>query len=108
MEKSNKFAWKWKIKEACLEEYVKMHLDPWQEIMEEHTAAGIFNYSIFQNGNEFFYCFQCDDVTKAFAYIDRSEACQRWNAITSTMVEGSFDFAKANPITFMREVFFLK
>jgi L-rhamnose mutarotase len=108
MEKSNKFAWKWKIKESSLEEYVKMHLDPWQEIMDEHTAAGIYNYSIFQNGNEFFYCFQCDDVKKAFAYIDKSEACQRWNAITSKMVEGSFDFAEANPITFMREVFFLK
>ena len=108
METSNKFAWKWRIKEEFLEEYVKMHLDPWPEIMAEHTAAGIFNYSIFQNGNEFFYCFQCDDVKKAFAHIDKSESCQRWNAITSKMVEGSFDFAKANPITFLREVFYLK
>lgn len=108
MEMSNKFAWKWRVKEECLEEYVRMHLAPWPEIMAEHTAAGIRNYSIFQNGNEFFYCFECDDVPAAFAYIDRSEACQRWNAITSKMVEGSFDFAEAEPIKPMREVFFLK
>ncbi len=108
MQEHGKYAWKWTVKPECLDEYVKMHLAPWPEIMAEHTAAGIRNYSIFQNGNEFFYCFECDDVKKAFAYLDQSEACQRWNAITSGMVEGSFDFAETEPITFLREVFFLK
>ena len=108
MEQSNKLAWTWKIKEECLEEYVAMHLEPWQEILDEHTKAGIKNYSIFQNGNQFFYVFECDDVEAAFAYIDKSEACNRWNAITSKMVEGSFDFSQADPITPMREVFYLK
>ncbi|MFC5470261.1 L-rhamnose mutarotase [Cohnella suwonensis] len=105
---SNKFAWTWKIKEECLEEYVALHLEPWPEIMEEHRNAGIRNYSIFQNGNRFFYCFECDDVEAAFKYIDGSEACNRWNAITSKMVEGSFDFSDAEPIKPMREVFYLK
>lgn len=105
---SNKYAWTWKVKPEVLDEYVQMHLAPWPEIMEEHSKAGIRNYSIFQNGNQFFYCFECDDVTAAFDYIDKSEACQRWNAITSKMVEGSFDFAEAEPIRFLKEVFYLK
>lgn len=108
MKTSNKFAWTWKIKEECLEEYVRMHLDPWPEIMSEHSRAGIRNYSIFQNGNQFFYCFECDDVEEAFRLIAESEVCNRWNAITSTMVEGSFDFKEAEPIKPMREVFYLK
>ncbi len=108
MDTSNKFAWTWQVKEEFLEEYVKMHLEPWDEIMEEHTKAGIYNYSIFQDGNRFFYCFQCDDVEKAFAYIDQSEACQRWNSITSKMVVGSFDFADDEPIKPLKEVFYLK
>ena len=108
MVNSNKFAWTWEIKEEALEEYVAMHLEPWQDVLDEHTKAGIYNYSIFQDGNKFFYCFECDDVEKAFAYIDKSEACQRWNAITSKMVKGSFDFGDAEPIKPMREVFFLK
>jgi L-rhamnose mutarotase len=107
MEKSNKYAWTWKIKEECLDEYVKMHLNPWPEIMEEHSTAGIRNYSIFQNGNQFFYCFECDDVKKAFEYLDKSEICQKWNAITSKMVEGSFDLGEEEPIKFLREVFYL-
>ena len=108
MEKSNKFAWTWYIKEEDLEEYVKMHLEPWKEIMDEHSKAGIYNYSIFQNGNQFFYCFECDDVEKAFEYIAKSEPCNRWNAITSKMVKGSFDFNEDVPIEPMEEVFYLK
>lgn len=105
---SNKFAWVWNVKPECLDEYVKMHAEPWQDMMEEHSKAGIRNYSIFQNGNQFFYCFECDDVQAAFDYIDKSEACNRWNAITSKMVEGSFDFGEAQPIVPMKEVFYLK
>ena len=107
MNASNKFAWTWTIKQEHLEEYVRIHLDPWPEIMEEHSRAGIRNYSIFQNGNQFFYCFECDDVEAAFAYIAQSDACNRWNAITSQMVEGSFDFNEAEPIRPLREVFYL-
>lgn len=104
---SDKFAWTWNVRPECLEEYVEMHLNPWPEILAEHSKAGIRNYSIFQNGEQFFYCFECDDVEKAFAYIDKSEACRRWNAITSKMVAGSFDFGRPDPIKPMREVFYL-
>jgi L-rhamnose mutarotase len=105
---SNKFAWTWYVKEESLDEYVKMHLEPWQEILEEHSRAGIKNYSIFQNGNQFFYCFECDDIKAANEYIAKSEACNRWNEITSKMVVGSFDFNEEEPIQYMREVFYLK
>ena len=105
---NNKFAWVWNIKQDKVDEYVSMHLSTWPEVLEEHTKAGIKNYSIFQNGNQFFYCFECDDTPAAFAYIDKSEVCQRWNAITSKMVQGSFDFAEDEPIKPMRQVFYLK
>jgi len=107
LENSNKYAWTWEIKEEDLEKYVNLHLNPWQEILEEHSKAGIRNYSIFQNGNQFFYCFECDDVEAAFEYIAESDACNRWNAITSNMVKGSFDFSEPNPIKPLREVFYL-
>lgn len=103
-----KYAWTWTIKPECLDEYVKMHKEPWPDVMEEHKKAGISNYSIFQNGNQFFYEFECDDPAYAFAYMNDSEACKRWNAITSKMVEGSFDFSKDVPVDYLPEVFFLK
>lgn len=108
MIKNNKYAWSWEIKEEYLDEYVNMHLNPWQDILNEHTKAGFRNYSIFQDGTKFFYCFECDDVNSAFKYIDNSEICKKWNAITSKMVKGSFDFAESEPIKFLKQVFFLK
>lgn len=107
METSNKYAWTWTVKDDKLDEYVSMHLNAWPDVLEEHRQAGIRNYSIFQNGRQFFYCFECDDVNKAFDYMDQSVVCQRWNAITSKMVEGSFDFGEDEPITFLREIFYL-
>jgi len=91
-----------------LEEYIALHAEPWPDMMAEHSRAGIRNYSIFQNGRQFFYCFECDHVETAFAMLADSEPCKRWNAITSRMVEGSFDLREAEPIRPMREVFFLK
>jgi L-rhamnose mutarotase len=103
-----RYSWTWNVKPECLDEYVRMHLEPWREVLEEHTAAGYRNYSIFQNGCQFFYVFECDDVKAANAYIAKSEICNKWNAVTSKMVEGSFDFNDDEPIKFMREVFYLK
>ena len=108
MEKSNKLAWTWNIKPEFLDEYVNMHQDPWLEILEEHSKAKIKNYSIFQNGNQFFYCFECDNVNEAFDYLNNSEVCKRWNAITSKMVEGSFDLGQSEPIKALKEIFYLK
>ena len=103
-----RYAWTWNIKPESIDEYVRMHNDPWPEVLEEHARAGIRDYSIFRNGTQFFYTFACDDVELAFSRINDSEVCQRWNAITSRMVEGSFDFAQKEPITFLPEVFRLE
>jgi len=108
MQNSNKYAWTWTVKPEFLDEYVKMHLNPWPEIMVAHSNAGIRNYSIFQDENRFFYCFECDDVDAAFEFIGKDETCNKWNAITSQMVEGSFDFKQKQPIVPLREVFYLK
>ena len=105
---NNRYAWTWKVKPEYLDEYIKMHLDPWQEILDEHKRAGIHDYSIFRNGNQFFYVYECDDPAGAAKYISQSEACKKWDLITSGMVEGSFDYSKENPIEFMQEIFYLK
>ena len=106
---SNKFAWKWKIKQEHIEEYVNMHLNPWPEVVEEHSKAGITNFSIFQNGCEFFYCFECDDVQAAFDYMAKSEICEKWDNITAKMVDGGYEVGnELDSIKPMREIFYLK
>lgn len=104
---SNKFAWTWNIKRECVDEYVKMHKQVWEDVLEEHIKAGIRNYSIFQNGTQFIYVYECDDIHFATDYIANSAACQKWDAITSKMVEGSFDWGAEDSVVFLREVFYL-
>lgn len=103
-----KYAWVWNIKPDAVDEYVKMHKNPWPEIMEAHRKAGIHNYSIFRNGLQFIYVFETDDIDKAVRTMDQDPDCQRWNAVTSKMVEGSFDFSEPNPIEYLEEVFYLE
>ncbi|MDR1953797.1 MAG: L-rhamnose mutarotase [Clostridiales Family XIII bacterium] len=102
-----KYAWTWNVKPECIDEYVAMHEAPWPEIMKAHSDAGIVNYSIFQNGTQFFYVYECEDPDAANRYLAENEDCKRWNAITSKMVEGSFDLGKDNAISYMKEVFYL-
>ncbi|MDR1800283.1 MAG: L-rhamnose mutarotase [Lachnospiraceae bacterium] len=104
-----KYAWTWNIKPECIDEYVKMHLNPWPEIMQAHAEAGFRNYSIFQNGTQFFYVFECDiDPLEAFAKMEDNEDCIRWNKITSKMIDvGGLTEDVSAGVNFLPEVFFL-
>lgn len=104
----NIYAWKWLIRPECVEEYVKLHINAWPDLLEAHSKAGFKNYSIFQNGNEFFYYFETDDFEKAMSGLAKEPVCMRWNAITSKMIESSVDFSSNSPLPLMRQVFFLK
>ena len=59
-----KYAWTWNVKPEYVEEYVNMHKNPWPEIMQAHSDAGIKNYSIFRNANQFFYVLECENIEK--------------------------------------------
>ena len=83
-----------------------MHLNRASEILTS-TAAPEYVITDFSKRTSVFHCFECDDPTAAFAYLDKSPICQKWNAITSKMIEGSFDFSKENPVEYLREVFYL-
>jgi L-rhamnose mutarotase len=78
--------------------------------MKAHTAAGIKNYSIFQNGNQFFYEFECDgDPAEAFSKMTKDPDCIRWNSITSKMLDVSMEEGDLNTgLQFLQEVFYLE
>ena len=107
---SKKYCWVWNIRPECIEEYVKMHKDPWPEIMDAHAKAGFRNYSIFQNGTQFIYEFECDgDPAAAFAMMEDNEDCKRWNAITSKMIDHSLENGSVGSgVDYQEEVFYLE
>ncbi|MDR2655676.1 MAG: L-rhamnose mutarotase [Oscillospiraceae bacterium] len=104
-----RYGWTWKVKPERVDEYVKMHLNPWPEIMAAHSKAGFRGYSIFQSGNQFFYTFECEgDPERAFAEMAEDPDCVRWNNITITMLEiDAENGGIAGAVRFLPEVFHL-
>ena len=97
-----KYAWTWTMKEECLEEYVRLHKNPWPDVVEAHSKAGIKNYSIFQNGKQFFYCFETDDIEATTEYLLKDEANNRWSDVCLPMIDGE-------PVKdFLEEVWYIK
>ena len=99
---SNKFAWVWNIKPECTEEYVRMHASVWENVLEEHRKAGIRNYSIFQNGNQFFYVYECDDIDVCLRiYRGQVKACQEWDSQSPRKWwKDPFDWGSESPVKF--------
>lgn len=75
-----KYAWKATIKEGTLEEYKRRHALIWPELLEELKVAGIYNYTIWNVGNELFGYYECAKGVKfATDYQANSAIVDKWN-----------------------------
>jgi L-rhamnose mutarotase len=70
-----------RIKQELSSEYKKAHDEIWPEMAKAIQDAGIHNYSMFlgKDGTLFSY-FECEDATRAFASLRKSEINTRWQA----------------------------
>ena len=75
-----KYAWKGKIVEGKLEEYIKRHNNIWEELKDVLNEAGIKNYTIWNVGNELFGYYECELGIEHATKVQReSEVVDRWN-----------------------------
>ena len=75
-----KYAWKGKIVEGALDEYIKRHDALWDEMKEVLTEAGIVNYTIWNVGNELFGYYECEKGIEHAARVQReSPVVDKWN-----------------------------
>ena len=75
-----RYAWKAKIIDGKLNEYIKRHDEIWPEMLEVLNQAGIKNYTIWNVGNELFGYYECEKgVEYATEVQSKSEVVERWN-----------------------------
>ena len=75
-----KYAWKAKIVDGTIDEYIKRHDALWDEMKEVLSNAGIVNYTIWNVGNELFGYYECEKgVAFAAATQANSTIVDRWN-----------------------------
>jgi len=97
-------AFRLKVRPGKLDEYLEHHTKVWPELLQDLTAAGYRNYSIFNDGNDLFGFFECDDCDAANAAMAKSDANRRWQSFMSSFLEAAPD-PEAGPTVMMQEVF---
>ena len=87
-----KFAWKGRIAEGKLDEYVRRHDEIWDEMKEVLDSAGISNYTIWNTGDEVFGYYECEyGVDYAAKVQGESPVVARWNEYMKDILILEFD-----------------
>ena len=75
-----KYAWKAKIVDGALEEYIKRHDAIWEEMKDVLASAGIVNYTIWNVGDTLFGYYECEMGIDYAAKVQKeSPVVARWN-----------------------------
>ena len=100
-----RYAWKAKVREGMLEEYIRRHDAIWPEMKQMLHEAGIHNYSIWNVGSDLFGYYECDSVAKASEVQARSEINAKWDVYMADVMEMERDpVTGAQPL--LRQVFY--
>ena len=87
-----RYAWKAKVKEGMLEEYIRRHDEIWPEMKQMLHEAGVRNYSIWNVGGDLFGYYECaHGVAFAAKTQAESEIVDRWNEYMKDVMEMPLD-----------------
>ena len=87
-----KYAWIAKIKEGKKEEYIRRHNEIWQELVEVLKNAGIYNYTIWTDGNTLFGYYECEKgIEFATKMQAQSPVVDQWNEYMKDVMDMPLD-----------------
>lgn len=102
-----RYAWRAKVKDGYMDEYIKRHDEIWPEMIAELKKAGIKNYTIFADGNELFGYYECEKGADFAEKVQTTSAIvKKWDEyMKDILIMEKKDNTKAQPR--MIEVFSL-
>jgi L-rhamnose mutarotase len=103
-----RYAWRAKVKEGMLDEYIRRHDAIWPELSDLLKKAGIRNYTIWYNNGDLFGYYECEfGVDYAAKVQAKSPIVDKWNEYMKDVMIMEMDpVTKAQPL--MRQVFYLE
>jgi L-rhamnose mutarotase len=87
-----------RIRPEKTEEYVAAHRSVWPELLDALRAAGIRNYTIFQDGNQVFGYFEAVDLEAAGRYMADQDVSHRWQDAMAELLEDRVPDAGPPPL----------
>ena len=103
-----RYAWRAKLLDGKLDEYVRRHKEIWPEMKEVLKQAGIRNYTIWHEGGDLFGYYECEKGIEYAARIQaQSPVVARWDIyMKDVMVMEKDEETGAQPQ--LRQVFLLE
>jgi L-rhamnose mutarotase len=68
-----------KVKPECRDEYIKIHKNPWPEMLQALSDAGFQNETIWFFEDQSIIYFECDDLEECDRRVRATEVCKRWD-----------------------------
>jgi L-rhamnose mutarotase len=95
------------VRPERIEDYERLHAEPWPEVLAQIHRSNIRNYTIFRHGTELFAYFEYvgDDFAADMAAMAADETTQRWWAQTDPMQEALPDREPGTWWLTMTEIF---
>ena len=67
------------IKQEHIEEYIKIHKEPWAEMIEAIRDAGIKDEIIYFHKNQSIIFMECDDFEYSNVKLRATDICKKWD-----------------------------
>ena len=82
-----KYAWHATVKEGCIDEYIRRHDNLPNDMKQLLREAGIFNYTIWNVGNQLFGYYECKNGIDFAAKVqNESPIVARWDEYMSDIL----------------------
>ncbi|MDX1358835.1 MAG: L-rhamnose mutarotase [Clostridia bacterium] len=67
------------VKEAHIDEYIKIHKEPWREMLEAIRDSGIKDEIIYFHKNQSIIFMECEDFEACNLKLRATEVCKKWD-----------------------------
>ena len=81
------------VKEPYIEEYIKIHKEPWREMLEAIRDSGIKDEVIYFYKNQSIIFMECEDFEACNLKLRATDVCKRWDEkLVPWFVENGISF----------------
>jgi L-rhamnose mutarotase len=67
------------VREPYIEEYIKIHKEPWREMLEAIRDSGISEEIIYFHKNQSIIFMECEDFEASNLKLRSTDVCKRWD-----------------------------
>ena len=100
-------AFQLRIRPDKIEEYEQAHRNVWPSLIEEMSALGIAEYSIFRQGVRLFLYLRTADWNRTLRMLKASRINQQWQETMAPLLEPGSGLGSDETLITMQEIFYM-